>query len=118
MNCIGENSEKYKTFSVIVKTEEITVKNKDGNEKEVNLNYSRKFIDSFNFMNMSLDTIVNNLSELYNQKCIYCKEKNKIKQCKYSKIHNKKVFLQCLECENYQYKQINYYTKKFSNTYK
>ena len=47
--CLGENTEKYITFSVPVK-KQITKIDKDGNEKIVNISYKIKFIDSFKFM--------------------------------------------------------------------
>ena len=47
--CLGENTEKYITFSVPIKNE-ITKKDKDGNDKITKVSYKIKFIDSFRFM--------------------------------------------------------------------
>ena len=43
--CLGENTEKYITFSVPIK-KEITKKDKNGNYKITKILYKRKFIDS------------------------------------------------------------------------
>ena len=47
--CLGENTEKYSTFSVPIK-KEITKKDKDGNDKIIKISYKIKFIDSFRLM--------------------------------------------------------------------
>ena len=47
--CLGENTKKYITFSVPIKTQ-ITKIDKDGNDK---ISYKIKFIDSFRFMSSS-----------------------------------------------------------------
>ena len=47
--CIGENTEKYKTFSVLIE-KEVTKIDKDGNESVATISYKRKFIDSARFM--------------------------------------------------------------------
>ena len=47
--CLGENKEKYKTFSVPIK-KKITKIDKDGNESVDNISYKIKFIDSARFM--------------------------------------------------------------------
>ena len=47
--CLGENTEKYKSFSVPVE-EEIRKVDKDGNEDITTVSYKIKFIDSAIFM--------------------------------------------------------------------
>ena len=70
---LGENTEKYISFSVPIK-KEITKKDKDGNDKATKISYKIKFIDSFRFMSSSLSNLVDNLSEgLHNDRCIDCK---------------------------------------------
>ena len=54
---IGENKEKYKTFSVPVKTEIIKI-DKDGNESVKTISYKIKFIDSARFMASSLLLVI------------------------------------------------------------
>ena len=61
--CLGENREKYITFSVPIK-KEITKIDKDGNDKIMKTLYKIKFIDSFRFMPSSLTSrLVDKLSE-------------------------------------------------------
>ena len=60
--CLGENAEKYITFSVPIK-EEITKIDKNGNDKITKISYKIKFINSYRFMSTSLSNLVSNLSE-------------------------------------------------------
>ena len=61
--CLGENTEKYITFSVPIKKR---IENKD-----IEINYKIKFVDSFRFMATSLSKLVDNLTEgIHNDKCI------------------------------------------------
>ena len=65
-DCLGENTEKYITFSV-------PLKNKIEN-KNLEITYKIKFIDIFRFMSSSLSKLVDNLSEgIQNNKCADCK---------------------------------------------
>ena len=71
--CLGENADKYITFSVPIK-KEITKKEKDGNDKTAKISYKIKFIDSYKFLSTSLSNLVNNLSDgVHNDKCTDCK---------------------------------------------
>ena len=66
--CLGENTEKYITFSVPAKKE---IKNK---KKNIEITYQLKFIDSYRFMSTSLSKLVDNLSEgIHNNRCVDCK---------------------------------------------
>ena len=56
--CLGKNMEKYISFSVPIHNKKID------NET---INYNVKFIDSYRFMNFSLDALVDNLSEIKNK---------------------------------------------------
>ena len=61
--CLGENTEKYITFSVPIKNE-ITKKDKNGNDK----------IKKISYYHTSLSNLVSNLSEgLHNDRFIDCK---------------------------------------------
>ena len=63
--CLGENTEKYITFSVLIKKK---IKNKD-----LEMTYKIKFIDSYRFMSSSFSRLVDNLSEgIHNNKCLNC----------------------------------------------
>ena len=56
--CIGENTEKYITFSVPIKKE---------HDNSKTATYKLKFIDSCRFMQDSLSNLVDNLSEIHNK---------------------------------------------------
>ena len=63
--CLGENTEKYITFSVPLK--------KKIENKNIEISYKIKFIDSYRFMSSSLSKLVDNLSEgIHNNKCADC----------------------------------------------
>ena len=66
--CSEENTKKYITFSVPI-------------EKELDngktITHKLKFIDSFRFMSTSLSKLVDNLLEIYNKDCKWCKKRNK-----------------------------------------
>ena len=60
--CLGQNTEKYIAFPVLIKTEL---------ENDKTIIYEMKFVDSFRFMSSSSSSLVDNLSEgLHNDKCI------------------------------------------------
>ena len=68
---LGENTEKYITFSVPIKKE-----NKDGKT----ITYKIKFRDSHRFMSTSLSSLADNLSEINNKDCKKCMERKKFNQ--------------------------------------
>ena len=106
-DCLGENTEKYITFSVPLKKK---IENKD-----IEINYKMKFIDSCRFMSSSLSKRVDNLSEgIHNNKCFDCKS-----NLDYVRItKNKKLLLKCFNCNIYYKKKFNNdLIKKFKNTY-
>ena len=92
--CLGENTEKYITFSVPV-IKEITKKDKNGNDKITKISYKIKFIDSCRFMSTSLSDLVSNLSErLHNVRCIDCKS------ClDYMTTKDEQLILRCFRCK-------------------
>ena len=95
-DCLGENTEKYITFSVPLK--------KKIENKNLEITYKIKFIDSFRFMSSSLSKLVDNLSE---------------SNLDYLRItKNKKLLLKCFNCNIYYKKKFsNDLIKKFKNTY-
>ena len=63
--CLGENTEKYITFSVPIKKKIVN--------KDLDITYKIKFIDGYRFMSSSLSKLVDNLYEgIQNNKCPDC----------------------------------------------
>ena len=88
--CLGENSEKYITFSV-------PIKKKHDNNKTIT--YRLKFIDRFRFMSTSLSSFVDKLSEIYKRECKRCEEKRKSKSLyNFIDLENNKSNYECKEC--------------------
>ena len=108
--CLGENTEKYITFSVPIK-KEITKIDKDGNDKIMKISYRIKFIDSFRFMSSSLS---DNLSEgLHSDKCTDCKS-----FLDYMSVNDDQLIFRCFECKkNYKKDFDEDLIKRFANTY-
>ena len=105
-DCLGENTEKYITFSVPLKKK---IKNKN-----LKITYKIKFIDSFRFMSSSLSKPVDNLSEgIHNNKCADCKS-----NLDYIKTKNEKLILECYNCKQRYRKKFNKeLIKRFASTY-
>ena len=104
--CLGENTEKYITFSVPIKKK---IENKD-----LEITYKIKFINIYRFMSSSLPKLVDNLSErIHNNKCL------DYNSClDYIKIKNEKLHLKCFNCNTYYKKKFNKdLIKKFKDTY-
>ena len=104
--CLGENTEKYITFSVPIKKK---IENKD-----IEIIYKIKFIDSYRFMSMPLSKLIDNLSEgLHNNKCLDCES------ClDYIKTKNEKLILKCFDCKQYYEKGFNKeLMERFASTY-
>ena len=105
-DCLGENTEKYITFSVPLK--------KKIENKNLEITYKIKFIDSFRFMSSSLSKLVDNLSEgIHNNKCADCKS-----SLDYIKTKNEKLILECYNCKQRYRKKFNKeLIKRFASTY-
>ena len=105
--CLGENTEKYITFSVSLK--------KKIENKNIEITYKTKFVDSYRFMSSSLSKLVDNLSEgIRNNKCADCES------ClDYVRItKNEKLIFKCFNCEQYYKKKINKdLIKRFASMY-
>ena len=117
--CLGENTEKYITFSVPI-TKKI-------DNKDLEITYKIKFIDSYRFMASSLSKLVDNLSEgIHNNKCFDCGS-----NLDYIKItakrtagpsfierKNEKLILECYNCKQRYKKKFNKeLIKRFTSTY-
>ena len=106
--CLGENTEKYITFSVPIQTE---IENKN---KIIEITYKITFIDSCRFISTSLSKLVDNLSEgLHNNRCVDCKS------ClDYMKTKDEKLIFRCFNCKKNYEKDVNKeLIKRFANTY-
>ena len=104
--CLGENTEKYITFSAPIKKK---IENKD-----IEITYKIKFIDSYRFMSTSLSKLVDNLLEgLHNNKCLNCDS------ClDYVRTKNEKLILKCFNCkQNYEKDFNKELIKRFASTY-
>ena len=114
-DCLGENTEKYITFLVPLK--------KKIENKNLEITYKMKFIDSFRFMSSSLSKLVDNLSEgIHNNKCADCKSNlDYIKiTAKPSSLErkNEKLILECYNCKQRYRKKFNKeLIKRFASTY-
>ena len=105
--CLGENTDKYITFSVPIK-KRIENKNRD-------ITYKIKFIDSFRFMATLLSKLIYNLTNnIHNDKCIKCKSN----LC-FVRAMNEKLIFKCIDCEKEYKKEFNKeLIERFANTYK
>ena len=96
--CLGENTEKYITFTVPIE-KEVTRIDKNGEEITKNISYILQFIDSARFMASSLSNLVNNLSERIHK--IKCKYENNDRKCETCGIKYK--YCNCfLEYKNFK----------------
>ena len=100
-------------FTVSIKKEVIKTDN-DGKKSIETISYKIKFIDSIGFISSSLTCHVDNLSEIYNKKCI---DQNCKSGCEFKGVNNNELFYDCKKCRKEQLKPMNELTKKFSNTY-
>ena len=103
--CLGENREKYITFSVSIK--------KKIENKNIETKFKIKFIDSYRFISMPLSKLTDNLSEgLHNNKCLDCES-----GLDYIKTKNEKLILKCFNCKQYYEKDFNKELIKFAGMY-
>ena len=103
--CLGENTEKYITFTVPIE--------KEGDDDKP-IVYKIKFIDSFRFLSTSLSSLVDSLSdELYNIKCKDC-----YSFLDYMIFYDHKLVSRCFDCKtNYDINFNNKLIDVFSNAY-
>ena len=106
---LGENTEKYITFSIPIKKEH-------GNAKTIA--YKITFIDSCRFMQSKLSDLVYNLSETNNKECKTCMERKNIKsECDFIGFKNNRLNYRCKECKGTSTKSINGLIEKFPSLY-
>ena len=103
--CLGENREKYITFSVPIKKQ---------HDNDKTITYKIKFIDSFRFMSSTLSDLVDNLSKgLHSDKCTDCKF------ClDYMITKLDQLIFRCFQCKKIYKKDFNKkLIKRFANIY-
>ena len=112
--CLGENAENYKIFSVLIEKEVAKV-DKSEIENIITIAYKIKFIDSARFVASSLSNLVNNLGErIHKLKCEDC-------DCflEYESAKGILTKYRCLSCnKNYSNKLDEEFKKRFRNTFK
>ena len=70
-------------------------------------------------MNFSLDSLVDNLSEIKNKKCIRFKERRKNSQLReFVKLDENRLLYKFLECEDISHKPLQPVIDNFANTYR
>ena len=106
LECLGENTEKYITFSVPISKELDNGKT---------ITYKLKFIDSYRFISSSLSSLVNNLSEIYKKEGKVCEEKIVKSVCNFIGLKINKLNYECKECKKAWLKPANGLIKKFAN---
>ena len=110
IECLGQNTEKYITFSVPIKKE---------NDDDKTITYKLKFIDSCRFMQNKLSDLADHLSEINNKDFKKCMERNKIRsECECIALKNNRLNYKCKKCNDISGKSINELIKKFPRTYK
>ena len=106
---MGENTEKYISFSLPIKKE---------HDKDETITYKINFVDTCRFMPSKLSNIVDNLSEINNQDCKTCIERKNIKsQCEFIGFKNNRLNYRCKECNGTSTKSVNDLIEKFPRTY-
>ena len=112
--CLGENTEKYITFSVPIKKE---IKNKN---KIIEITYEIKFTDSFRFMSTSLSKLADNLSEgFHNNRCVDCKSYLDYMIIKDGAKNGERLIFRCYGSKKNYEKDFNKeLIKTFANIYK
>ena len=93
--CLGENSEKYITFSLPIKKELDNGKS---------ITYKLKFIDSFRFISSSLSSLADNLYEgFHSDKCADFKSSLDFMIIKDHRQSCTQLIFRCFECKrNYK----------------
>ena len=103
--CLGENTEKYVTFSVSL--------NKNNNNSK-KITCKLKVIDSYRFMSISLSNLVDNVSGVYDKKSKKCMERKKSRlNCEFIKCKTGRLNYKCKECKKSYTKLANELIKNF-----
>ena len=107
--CLGENTEKYITFSVPIKKE---------HDSDKTITYKIKFIDTCRFMQSKLSDLADNLSEINNKDCKPCIERKNIKsECNFIGFRYDRLNYRCKECKGTYTKSMDELIEKFPCLY-
>ena len=107
--CLGENTEKYITFSVPIKKEH-------DNDKTITCKI--KFIDGCRFIQSKLSDLADNLSEINNKDCKPCIERKNIKsECNFIGFRYDRLNYRCKECKGTYTKSMDELIEKFPCLY-
>ena len=108
--CLGENIEKYITFSIPIKKE---------NDNGKTITYKIKFIDTSRLMPSKLSNLAGNMSEINDKDCIKCMERKKVRsECGFIGLKNNRLNYKCKECNETSSKSVNDLIEKFPKTHK
>ena len=108
--CLGENTEKYITFSVPIKKE---------NEDDKTITYKIKFIVTCRFTQGKLSDLADNLSKINNKDCKKYEERKTItSKCEFIGFKDNILNYKCKECNDTSAKSVGDLIKKFPKTYK
>ena len=101
-------------YHFIIKELSVPIKKKIEN-KDIEITYKIKFIDSFRFMATSLSKLVDSLMEdIHGDKCVDCKS-----DLSYMKVIDETLIFRCFNCKKNYKKEINKESiKRFASTYK
>ena len=106
--CLGENTEKYITFSIPIKKE---------HDNGKTITYKIKFIDSCRFMQSKLSDLVDNLSEINNKDCKSCMKRNIKSESDFIGFENNRFNYRCKECKGTYTKSVNKLIEKIPSIY-
>ena len=107
--CLGENTEKYITFSVPINKE---------HDNDKTITYKIKFIDNYRFIQSKLSHLVDNLSEINNKDYKKYMERKTIKsECDFIGFKNNRLNCRCKECKGTSTKSMNGLIEKFPRVY-
>ena len=110
--CLGENTEKYITFSIPIKKEY---------DKGKTSTYKLKFIDNYRFMQSKLSDLHDSLSGIFNKECKSCMEKKiffQNSEFDYIGFRDNRLNYKCKECGKRCSKLISKAVWNFTITYK
>ena len=91
--CLGENTEKYITFSVPIKNE---------HDKGKTSTFKLKFIDNYRFVQSKLSDLLDNFSKIFNNECKSCMKRKKFffqnSEFDYIGFRDNRLNYKCKEC--------------------